>query len=183
MKSKTKLENDKFLLKRLYIGERLSLSKIAKKYKISRSVVSRLLNKHGIRQRTRSEEYSDIYTPFRFYLRSSRTLRKNRSRKIPQNKKDNLSLPYLKQLWEKQKGICPYTGIKIKLFTTSLSRYSQKSMKDDIRFASLDRIDSKKPYQIGNVQFVTWPINLAKNNMSDKEMKRYINLIIKNKSS
>ena len=71
----------------------------------------------------------------------------------------------------------------MKLFTTSLSRHSQKSMKDDIRFASLDRIDSKKPYQIGNVQFVTWPINLAKNNMSDKEMKRYINLIIKNKSS
>jgi IS30 family transposase len=184
MKSNTKLENDKPLLEKLYIVEKLSLSKIAKKFKVCRSVITRLLRKHNIRQRTLSEEYSDIYTPFRYYLKSnSKYIRTGKYPKIPKNKKDRITLPYLKQLWEKQKGICAYTGIKMKLYTTSLAKYSKKSMKDDIRFASLDRIDSKKPYQIGNIQFVTWPINLAKNDLSDKQMKRYVNLIIENKSS
>ena len=120
-------------------------------------------------------------------MRQSRLERRNGYKskypKITKNKEIQLTLSYLKQLWEKQRGICPYTGIKLKLYTLSLSRYGGKPMKADVRYASLDRIDSKKPYQIGNVHFVSWPINFAKNNMSDKQMKRYINLIIENKSS
>lgn len=50
-------------------------------------------------------------------------------------------------------------------------------MKTDIRYASLDRIDSSKPYERGNVQFVAWPINYAKSDMSDRQMKRFVKLI------
>ena len=43
--------------------------------------------------------------------------------------------------------------------------------------ASLDRIDSSKGYVIGNVQFVSTPINLMKSTMSDLETKQYLKLI------
>lgn len=43
--------------------------------------------------------------------------------------------------------------------------------------ASLDRIDSTKGYIIGNVQFISTPINYLKNTMTDLETKQYLKLI------
>ena len=43
--------------------------------------------------------------------------------------------------------------------------------------ASLDRIDSSKGYIDGNVEFVCYGINLAKNNFSKSEMLNFINSI------
>lgn len=43
--------------------------------------------------------------------------------------------------------------------------------------ASLDRIDSTKGYIKGNVQFVSTPINLMKQSMSDLETKQYLKQI------
>ena len=40
--------------------------------------------------------------------------------------------------------------------------------------ASLDRKDSSKDYDIDNVQFVAYGINLAKNSFSDDEIKAFI---------
>ena len=176
---------DKKLLCSLYVNKRLSLTKISAyleknhKIKINRTTIGHQLVKYGVKLRNRHEAKKDQYTPFRWYLRTAIWIgAKNRStvNKIPKNKKNIITLKYLKFLWEKQKGICPYTGIKLKLFTHSLSRY-KTNMKSDIRYASLDRIDANKPYVKGNVQFVTWPINYAKNDMSDKQMKRFIKLI------
>jgi hypothetical protein len=176
---------DKKLLYNLYITKRMSLSKISEyleknhKITIHRSTINKQLVQYGIELRNRKQANVDEYTPFRWYLRTAIWVgAKNRSseNKIPKNKKNIITLKYLKFLWEKQKGICPYTGIKLKLFTHSLSRY-KTNMKSNIRYASLDRIDANKPYAKGNVQFVAWPINYAKNDMSDKQMKRLIKLI------
>jgi hypothetical protein len=177
---------DRKLLYNLYITKKMSLDKVSEcleknhKIKIHRSTLHRQLNLYGIELRDTREASTDEYTPFRWYLRSAvwdaAKRRNTKVNKIPKNKKNIITLKYLKFLWEKQKGICPYTGIKLKLFTHSLSRY-KTNMKSDIRYASLDRIDANKPYAKGNVQFVTWPINYAKNDMSDKQMKRFIKLI------
>lgn len=177
------LDNKK-LLEDLYLVKRLSLRQIAKKTKSARPSVKRYLKKHNIPQRSHLESISDQYTPFRFYLRciskaKYRTKALTR-RLLPTNGKP-LTLPYLKQVWEKQRGTCPYTAIKLKLFTHSKSKYGGTGMKSDIRYASLDRIDSSKPYQVGNVQFVAWPINYAKSDVSDKQMKRFIKLIRQNR--
>jgi hypothetical protein len=94
--------------------------------------------------------------------------------KCQQRKKDfDLDVKYLKKIWNNQKGICPYTGIKMEL---------PKCGKDwDHTFTmekmSLDRIDSSKGYIRGNVQFVCLGINYAKNKWSDAEMKTFIEKI------
>jgi len=174
-------DNKKFL-ENLYLVQRLSFREIAKKTKFCRALVKKYIEKHSIPQRSQCESASDQYTPFRFYLRGASRARYRgetlKLRLIP-TKGRPLNLPYLKRLWEKQRGMCPYTAIKLKLFTHSRSKRAGAGMKTDIRYASLDRIDSSKPYQIGNVQFVAWPINYAKSDMSDRQMKRFIELIRK----
>ena len=87
-------------------------------------------------------------------------------------KEYNIDVEYLHTIWTNQNGICPYTGIKLILPTYGNIKkisYTQR--------ASLDRIDSTKGYIKGNVQFVSTPINLMKQSMSDLETKQYLKQI------
>lgn len=45
--------------------------------------------------------------------------------------------------------------------------------------ASVDRIDSKKGYDFGNVQFVSACMNLAKKDMTHEQAKIFVNEIRK----
>ena len=94
--------------------------------------------------------------------------------KCQQRKKDfDLDVGYLKEVWNKQSGICPYTGIKMTL-PESGKEWDRHFTMDKM---SLDRIDSAKGYVKGNVQFVCLGINYAKNRWSDTEMKLFIERI------
>ena len=104
----------------------------------------------------------DEYTPFRYTYNCIKRRYKN----------VDLSLKYLKELWELQNGKCIYTHIPLVLTT-----YSKLKIIDVRYRASLDRIDSSKGYVIGNVQFVSTPINFMKNTMSDKDTKEFLKLI------
>lgn len=106
--------------------------------------------------------HRDEYTPFRYILRSAR----NRFKEC------NLTLEYLKEVWDKQNGICPYTGLNL-----ILPSYTKK-VPIEYR-ASLDRIDSSLGYVIGNVQFVSTPINFLKSTMTDTQTKEYLKAIAK----
>jgi len=102
----------------------------------------------------------DEFTGFRYILRN-----------ISKRFKDvDVDLQYLKDLWEQQKGICPYTGIHM-----SLPTYKHNS--DYFVTASLDRIDSSKGYVKGNLQYVVLPINFLKSTMSDLAVKRFLKQI------
>jgi hypothetical protein len=83
--------------------------------------------------------------------------------------------PYdLKEQWEKQKGICTYSKIKLILPT-----YANTNI--DIRYrASLDRIDSNKGYTKENIHFVSTAINYMKSTMSHKETIDFLDQILKN---
>lgn len=105
----------------------------------------------------------DQYTPFRYYFRNAKK----------RFKEFNLTLEYLKQLWEEQKGICPYTGIHLQL-----AEY-KTNHNNPIYTASLDRIDSSKGYVIGNVQFISTAINYMKNNISHNDTIKLCNIIAK----
>lgn len=83
----------------------------------------------------------------------------------------NLDLPYLKALWEEQKGICPYTKLPMIL---SPCRY-QKEFKPDC--ASLDRIDITKGYVKGNVRFVCLSINYARNRFKESDFIDFLSKI------
>jgi hypothetical protein len=112
----------------------------------------------------------DELSPFRHLINSGRASIKKHKNEF------KIDAAYLKEIWDKQDGTCPYTGIKMLLPETS----SQKHKINSLRKASLDRIDSTAGYVRGNVEFVCMAINLAKNNKSKKEMLDFISDIITN---
>jgi len=85
----------------------------------------------------------------------------------------NIDANYLKELWNKQHGICPYTGIPMLLPRNTKHDPSLRSLKK----ASLDRIDSAKGYVKGNVEFVCMFVNLAKNSFPRQEVKEFLRMI------
>lgn len=106
----------------------------------------------------------DKYTPFRYYIRNSKR----------RNMGFDLTVEYLSDLWDNQRGICPYSGINL-----ILSNYS-KGNNNPIYRASLDRIDSSIGYVFGNVQFVSTAINYMKNTMSHKDTLSLCEIIADN---
>lgn len=106
----------------------------------------------------------DVFSPFRLYLG------KGRASIVKHRTEIDIDEKYLKEIWDSQKGICPYTGIIMELMETSSKHHRLKSLKK----ASLDRIDSSKGYIKGNVEFVCMAINNAKNSFSKNEMLSFI---------
>lgn len=98
----------------------------------------------------------DEFSPFREHLRRAR----NRDKEL------NISLNDLREVWESQKGICPYSGAILDL-----------KSKDFKVKASLDRIDSSKGYVKGNVQFVLTPVNLMKGTMTHEQTIEFCKII------
>lgn len=113
-------------------------------------------NKYPNKKWTRVDEF----TPFKYFIRKAKTRNKEKGSLLT-----NLSVQYLKKLFEFQKGICPYTGIKMELRDTTNNLHLKKS----IIQASLDRTDSSQGYIEGNVEFVCLGVNYAKNGFSKQE--------------
>ncbi len=63
-------------------------------------------------------------------------------------------------VFEEQNGKCPMTGVAMKLRTQKREELSSPES------ASLDRIDNNKGYVKGNVRFVTYMYNMARNKFS-----------------
>lgn len=125
---------------------------------VSRTVTTAMLEHNRSICNNRQNEF----TPFKYTFR-------NISKRF---KEIDIDLQYLKNLWESQKGICPYTGLSLVLPQDN----NLKKIALPYR-ASLDRIDSNLGYVKGNVQFVSTPINLMKSTMTDLETKKYLKLI------
>jgi len=98
----------------------------------------------------------DEFSPYR------ETLRRAKRRK----QKCDIDLQYLKEIYEAQEGRCVYTGVDIELPDGKKS--------NPLITASLDRIDSKKGYVKGNVQFISVICNHAKNDLTHEEMVSWI---------
>lgn len=107
----------------------------------------------------------DELSPFRWYLHRI-LARKEKS------KDTDITTLFLKALWEEQKGICPYTGLLMELPIGCISAKIDSPLR-----ASLDRIDSSKPYRKNNVEFVCVSINYAKNGFTKDQMKKFIDAI------
>lgn len=116
----------------------------------------------------------DEYSPFR--KRLSYCIRKSKIKRKKQLSDCNLTLQDLKNQWEKQKGICPYTGIQMSLEECSSTRNRNDMTPNQ---ASLDRIDSNVGYIKGNVEFVCVAINYAKNGFSKSQIIEFIKNIKK----
>jgi hypothetical protein len=111
----------------------------------------------------------DEYTPFRYFLRSIK-------RREYLKGKSDIDLKYLKYLWEKQGGICPFTGWKLLLPEGSSVRKDRSVYR-----ASLDRIDNSKGYTRGNLRYVSIMANYCRNEFSDEEVKLFCEAVTSSK--
>jgi hypothetical protein len=93
------------------------------------------------------------------------------------NRKENfLTIFDLEEIWNKQNGKCAYSKICLILPTHS---NLQKNVAPWL-IASIDRIDSDKPYEIGNVQYISRSLNFAKHTMSHEKMLEFISFLKEN---
>lgn len=110
----------------------------------------------------------DQYSPFKYHAN------KARSRSKARGEITDVTPEYLKhEVWDKQGGICPYTGISMELPRTT----QDEDIKKTPIKASLDRIDPSKGYIKGNVEYVCYCINVAKNDFTKSEMIDFIKKI------
>lgn len=108
----------------------------------------------------------DEYTKFEYHFRNIKK----------RNKVVEITLEDLKEQWESQNGVCPFSGLDLKISTYG------KAPKNPIYTASLDRIDSNLGYVKGNIRWVSRAINWMKNNMSDEMVNELINILVNKKS-
>jgi len=75
----------------------------------------------------------------------------------------NITIEFAWELYQRQNGKCAISGIPLKM---NFRRWSRNDADDNT--ASLDRIDSSKPYEADNVQWVHKHINWMKNKFSQQ---------------
>jgi hypothetical protein len=92
------------------------------------------------------------------------------------NKEFTINREYVWDLFKKQNGKCAISGVELNFAKTNKNQKINREGN-----ASLDRIDSRKGYIEGNVQWVHKRINSMKNNMTEKELINWCKLILKNK--
>lgn len=131
--------------------------RLDKKNFCSRSCAARYNNSHRAKPTNSnhsisqySNNHRDEFTPFRCAKR--------------RYKGCTLTLEDLQEQWELQQGVCPYTKLKL-----TLPEDGNVNTLDVTIRASLDRIDSDKPYEVGNIQFISTPINYMKNTMNKQK--------------
>ena len=109
----------------------------------------------------------DEYSPFRWHLRNIRRHCKQK------NKEFAITLQDLKEQWDKQNGICIYTGLQM-----INSPYVMNHQERAFNRASVDRIDSSKGYTKDNIHFVTMMANLAKNSWTEQQLLDFCKLVV-----
>jgi len=107
----------------------------------------------------------DEFTGLRKFIRISKR------RADEKNQSCDLDLPFLKELWEKQNGICPLTGwsLVLKQFNSCIPNQ-----------ASIDRIDNSKGYIKENVRFIALIANYCRNNFSDEQLIDFCSAVMIN---
>jgi hypothetical protein len=106
--------------------------------------------------KTMAGNKKDEYTGFRTLLASCKK----------RNKDCDIDLPFLKCLWEQQKGKCAITGVDLELKRSYNKNYQ----------ASIDRIDSKKGYIKGNIRFTSVSVNWLKSDLDDNHLREFFQI-------
>lgn len=110
----------------------------------------------------------DEYSPFRYYMKCL---------KNPGRKSCEVTVKDLKKQWDEQNGICPYTGWKMLIPKSSCYNHQVPHVPER---ASVDRIDSSKPYEPGNIQFVATIVQYAKHAWHKDEVFRFCEAVVQN---
>lgn len=116
-------------------------------------------------------KFCDSLSPFRYHLKSAKMHSKQRGKEC------SITLEQLKNIWDKQNGICPITG-------WNLTNPSSTSWKGSLTpaTASLDRIDNTLGYVDGNVRFIAVMANFCRNKFTDVEVIFFCKSVVANAS-
>ena len=138
----------------------------------SLSCATRCINRLGVARRNSvPPSYNgDSYTPIRYRFNKAKA--GARKRGIP----FNLTLDEALNLWNNQGGKCPYTGWSLLMPPDGITRDLPRH-----RLASLDRIDSNGIYEIGNVQWVSQIVNMAKHDYSETALLEFCLSVTQNR--
>lgn len=109
----------------------------------------------------------DEYSPFRWFMIRARQRRERQG-------ETDLSLEWLKLLWEKQNGVCPLTGWTLTLPGVN----GWKSLENRCKRASLDRVDCDQGYIKGNVRFISVMANFARHDFTDGELTDFCKAVV-----
>jgi hypothetical protein len=123
---------------------------------------------HGNPKNLQADNRKDEYTPFRWFILRA----EYRDRK--KNYGCDLTVEFLKQLWDHQAQTCPFTG-----WTMILPQDTNGWVKDDPANASLDRIDNSKGYTQDNVRFISLMANYARNTFTDSQLFAFCRSVVK----
>ena len=147
---------------------------IKKKQQIccSKRCLGKCCIKKNIPKERQHLSWKDDYSPFRLHLRWMRNKNKGRGGR---RKPVEVTLQDLKDQWDKQKGICPYTGWKLK---NHIHTYEKIGKTPDR--ASVDRIDSSKSYTKDNIEFVSLMAQFAKNYWKKEELFEFCKAVADN---
>lgn len=97
-----------------------------------------------------------------------------RDRSRRQNLPFDITKEYLKELWDKQDGKCAISGIKM-----SFEQCKGRTPTN----VSIDQINHKNGYIMGNVQLVCMAVNQMKSDMEMEDLYMFCNAIIENKQN
>lgn len=114
----------------------------------------------------------DGYSPYRYFTRKV----KSRNKDVGVVN-DNVTTQYLKQVFDSQHGICPLSGI-VMFLPPNTTYWKNNKVRPDT--ASLDRIDSDRGYEIGNLRFVTYMANICRNTFTDQEVINFCKAVANN---
>ena len=114
--------------------------------------------------------YKDVCAKFWYIIQKSASFRN-----IPML----VSLEYIGDLFEKQNKKCAISG---EVLTFGVQEKGDSKSFNRTQTASLDRIDSKKGYEEGNLQWVHKDINAMKQRMTQEEFFRWIKIISKHQN-
>lgn len=95
-----------------------------------------------------------------------------RDRSKKKNIPFNITKEYLKELWDKQEGKCAISGIKMS--------FEQCNGRTNTN-VSIDQINHKDGYTVGNVQLVCMAVNQMKSDMLMEDLYKFCEAIIENK--
>ena len=90
---------------------------------------------------------------------------------------------YLENLLASQRGLCAYTRRPLIMPSVPVQCGRNVAFPKGINMAyaaSLDRIDSTQGYVAGNVQFVCRFINLGKQDLSDEQVREFVEDVVVN---
>ena len=89
----------------------------------------------------------------------------------------DLDWEYLKELYDKQLGLCYYSKIPLKITTDNWNNKGQA----DLDVISLDKVEPKLGYVKGNLVFCCNGINRLKGNSNNSEFMLFIDKLIENR--